>query len=129
MIRTRTRGFIQSAVSATLLLAALGCSTDSPTAPRQDNSPNPPPDPRGSWGFTIEVEPPEVVYCPPDDCPWGTTYTSTSVDIPTNEPVEIVKHYAVNERMQRQVMIAARRSLELLNLALLTATGIRPEGR
>jgi len=62
MIRTRTRGFIQSAVSATLLLAALGCSTDSPTAPRQDNSPNPPPDPRGSWGFTIEVEPPERTY-------------------------------------------------------------------
>jgi hypothetical protein len=26
-------------------------------------------------------------------------------------------------------MIAARRSLELLNLALLTATGIPPEGR
>jgi pyrroloquinoline quinone (PQQ) biosynthesis protein C len=43
--------------------------------------------------------------------------------------LEIVKHYAVNERMQRQVMIAARRSLELLNLALLTATEIRPEGR
>ncbi|HEX7053308.1 MAG TPA: iron-containing redox enzyme family protein [Burkholderiales bacterium] len=36
--------------------------------------------------------------------------------------LEIVKHYAVTERMQRQVMIAARRSLELLNLALMTAS-------
>ena len=38
--------------------------------------------------------------------------------------LEIVKHYAVTERMQRQVMVAARRSLELLNLALLTASQI-----
>jgi pyrroloquinoline quinone (PQQ) biosynthesis protein C len=38
--------------------------------------------------------------------------------------LEIVKHYAVTERMQRQVMHAARRSLELLNLALLTSSRI-----
>lgn len=43
--------------------------------------------------------------------------------------LEIVKHYAVTERMQRQVMIAARRSLELLNLALLTASQIGPVAR
>jgi pyrroloquinoline quinone (PQQ) biosynthesis protein C len=41
--------------------------------------------------------------------------------------LEIVKHYAVTERMQRQVMVAARRSLELLNLALLTASQIGPQ--
>ena len=35
-------------------------------------------------------------------------------------------HYAVTERMQRQVMNAARRSLELLNLALLTSTRLLP---
>ncbi|MGH8765643.1 MAG: TenA family transcriptional regulator [Burkholderiales bacterium] len=40
--------------------------------------------------------------------------------------LEIVKHYAVTERMQRQVMIAARRSLEMLNLALLTASRLAP---
>lgn len=38
--------------------------------------------------------------------------------------LEIVKHYAVTERMQRQVMNAARRSLELLNLALLTSSRV-----
>ena len=42
--------------------------------------------------------------------------------------LEIVKHYAVTERMQRQVMNAARRSLELLNLALLTSSRIAPDG-
>jgi pyrroloquinoline quinone (PQQ) biosynthesis protein C len=42
--------------------------------------------------------------------------------------LEIVKHYAVSERMQRQVMNAARRSLELLNLALLTSSRIAPDG-
>ncbi|MEO8718214.1 MAG: iron-containing redox enzyme family protein, partial [Burkholderiales bacterium] len=36
--------------------------------------------------------------------------------------LEIVKHYAVTERMQRQVMNAAKRSLELLNLALTTSS-------
>lgn len=41
--------------------------------------------------------------------------------------LEIVKHYAVTERMQRQVMNAARRSLELLNLALLTSSRIAAE--
>jgi pyrroloquinoline quinone (PQQ) biosynthesis protein C len=41
--------------------------------------------------------------------------------------LEIVKHYAVTERMQRQVMVAARRSLELLNLALLTASQLLPQ--
>ncbi len=40
--------------------------------------------------------------------------------------LEIVKHYAVTERMQRQVMNAAKRSLELLNLALLTSTQLSP---
>jgi PKD repeat protein len=60
MIRTRTRGFILSTVSATLLLAVLGCSTDSPTAPEQDNSPNPPPTPNGTWEITVEVDPREL---------------------------------------------------------------------
>jgi pyrroloquinoline quinone (PQQ) biosynthesis protein C len=36
--------------------------------------------------------------------------------------LEIVKHYAITPRMQRQVMYAAKRSLELLNLALVTST-------
>ena len=36
--------------------------------------------------------------------------------------LEIVKQYAITERMQRQVMNAAKRSLELLNLALLSST-------
>jgi pyrroloquinoline quinone (PQQ) biosynthesis protein C len=40
--------------------------------------------------------------------------------------LEIVKHYAVTERMQRQVMMAARRSLELLNLALTTSSLLVP---
>jgi pyrroloquinoline quinone (PQQ) biosynthesis protein C len=40
--------------------------------------------------------------------------------------LEIVKHYAVTERMQRQVMNAAKRSLELLNLALSTSTQMSP---
>src|SRR6266446_6735778 len=43
--------------------------------------------------------------------------------------LEIVKHYAITERMQRQVMLAAKRSLELLNLALLTSTQILPAAR
>jgi pyrroloquinoline quinone (PQQ) biosynthesis protein C len=38
--------------------------------------------------------------------------------------LEIVKHYALTERMQRQVMLAAKRSLELLNLALMTSANI-----
>jgi len=38
--------------------------------------------------------------------------------------LEIVKHYALTERMQRQVMLAAKRSLELLNLALTASTNI-----
>lgn len=38
--------------------------------------------------------------------------------------LEIVKHYAVTERMQRQVMNAARRSLELLSLALLASSRV-----
>ena len=38
--------------------------------------------------------------------------------------LEIVKHYALTERMQRQVMLAAKRSLELLNLALVTSTNL-----
>jgi pyrroloquinoline quinone (PQQ) biosynthesis protein C len=42
--------------------------------------------------------------------------------------LEIVKHYAVTERMQRQVMNAARRSLELLNLALLSSSRIALDG-
>jgi pyrroloquinoline quinone (PQQ) biosynthesis protein C len=36
--------------------------------------------------------------------------------------LEIVKHYAITERMQRQVMFAAKRSLELLELALQSST-------
>jgi len=40
--------------------------------------------------------------------------------------LEIVKHYAITERMQRQVMFAAKRSLELLELALLSSTKIAP---
>jgi pyrroloquinoline quinone (PQQ) biosynthesis protein C len=36
--------------------------------------------------------------------------------------LEVVKKYAITDRMQRQVMNAAKRSLELLNLALLTST-------
>jgi pyrroloquinoline quinone (PQQ) biosynthesis protein C len=40
--------------------------------------------------------------------------------------LEIVKRYAITERMQKQVMFAAKRSLELLNLALLTSTGLQP---
>ena len=38
--------------------------------------------------------------------------------------LEIIKHYALTERMQRQVMLAAKRSLELLNLALMASTNI-----
>lgn len=41
--------------------------------------------------------------------------------------LEIVKRYAITERMQKQVMFAAKRSLELLNLALLTSTGLASE--
>lgn len=41
--------------------------------------------------------------------------------------LEIVKRYAITERMQKQVMFAAKRSLELLNLALLTSTGLHPK--
>jgi PKD repeat protein len=44
-----------------LLLASLGCSTDSPTAPVQDNSPNPTPTASGNWNITIDVEPRELV--------------------------------------------------------------------
>jgi pyrroloquinoline quinone (PQQ) biosynthesis protein C len=40
--------------------------------------------------------------------------------------LEIVKRYAVSERSQRQVMFAAKRSLELLNLALLTSSQMLP---
>jgi hypothetical protein len=40
--------------------------------------------------------------------------------------LEIVKHYAITERMQRQVMFAAKRSLELLELALLSSTQMGP---
>jgi pyrroloquinoline quinone (PQQ) biosynthesis protein C len=40
--------------------------------------------------------------------------------------LEIVKRYAVAERSQRQVMFAAKRSLELLNLALLTSSQMLP---
>jgi hypothetical protein len=36
--------------------------------------------------------------------------------------LEIVKHYAITERMRRQVMFAAKRSLELLDLALSSST-------
>jgi pyrroloquinoline quinone (PQQ) biosynthesis protein C len=42
--------------------------------------------------------------------------------------LEIVKHYAITPRMQRQVMYAAKRSLELLNLALVTSTQTSPSG-
>jgi pyrroloquinoline quinone (PQQ) biosynthesis protein C len=38
--------------------------------------------------------------------------------------LQIVKHYALTERMQRQVMLAAKRSLELLDLALTTSTNV-----
>lgn len=41
--------------------------------------------------------------------------------------LEIVKRYAITERMQKQVMFSAKRSLELLNLALLTSTGLASE--
>ena len=40
--------------------------------------------------------------------------------------LEVVKKYAVTERMQRQVMRAAMRSLELLNLALMTSSRMVP---
>lgn len=40
--------------------------------------------------------------------------------------LEIVKKYAITERMQRQVMLAAKRSLELLNLALVSSTQMVP---
>jgi pyrroloquinoline quinone (PQQ) biosynthesis protein C len=40
--------------------------------------------------------------------------------------LEVVKKYAITDRMQRQVMYAAKRSLELLNLALLTSTQMLP---
>jgi len=40
--------------------------------------------------------------------------------------LEIVKHYAITPRMQRQVMYAAKRSLELLHLALVTSTQSLP---
>src|SRR5258706_5109436 len=40
----------------------------------------------------------------------------------------VVKHYAITPRMQRQVMYAAKRSLELLNLALVTSTQTSPSG-
>src|SRR5439155_1671856 len=40
--------------------------------------------------------------------------------------LEIVKHYAITPRMQRQVMYAAKRSLELLHLALVTSTQTLP---
>jgi len=36
--------------------------------------------------------------------------------------LEIVKRYALTEHMQRQVMLSAKRSLELLDLALLTSS-------
>lgn len=36
--------------------------------------------------------------------------------------LEIIKRYAVTERSQRQVMFAAKRSIELLNLALLSSS-------
>ena len=42
--------------------------------------------------------------------------------------LEIVKHYAITPRMQRQVMYAAKRSLELLHLALVTSTQTSPSG-
>jgi pyrroloquinoline quinone (PQQ) biosynthesis protein C len=40
--------------------------------------------------------------------------------------LEVVKKYAITDRIQRQVMYAAKRSLELLNLALLTSTQMLP---
>ncbi len=40
--------------------------------------------------------------------------------------LEIVKRYATTERAQRQVKFAAKRSLELLNLALLTSSKLVP---
>ena len=40
--------------------------------------------------------------------------------------LEIIKHYAITERMQRQVMFSAKRSLELLYLALHTSSKISP---
>jgi pyrroloquinoline quinone (PQQ) biosynthesis protein C len=43
--------------------------------------------------------------------------------------LEIVKRYAVSERMQRQVMRAAMRSLELLNLALVTSSRMLPAAK
>jgi pyrroloquinoline quinone (PQQ) biosynthesis protein C len=39
--------------------------------------------------------------------------------------LEIVKRYAIDERSQRQVMFAAKRSLELLDLALLTSSNVK----
>jgi pyrroloquinoline quinone (PQQ) biosynthesis protein C len=36
--------------------------------------------------------------------------------------LEIIKRYALTEHMQRQVMLSAKRSLELLDLALLTSS-------
>lgn len=36
--------------------------------------------------------------------------------------LEIIKRYAITERSQRQVMFAAKRSIELLNLALLSSS-------
>ena len=39
--------------------------------------------------------------------------------------LEIVKRYATNERSQRQVMFAAKRSLELLDLALTTSSNVK----
>jgi PKD repeat protein len=61
MIGTRNTGLIRSALGSMLLLASLGCSTDSPTAPVQDNSPNPPPTANGTWEITIDIEPRELV--------------------------------------------------------------------
>jgi pyrroloquinoline quinone (PQQ) biosynthesis protein C len=43
--------------------------------------------------------------------------------------LEIVKRYAITERMQKQVMFAAKRSMELLNLALLTSSGLLQQPR
>ena len=40
--------------------------------------------------------------------------------------LEIVKRYAISERSQRQVMFAAKRSVELLNLALITSSQMLP---
>jgi pyrroloquinoline quinone (PQQ) biosynthesis protein C len=41
--------------------------------------------------------------------------------------LEIIKHYAITEKMQRQVIFAAKRSLELLNLALITSARVGPK--